>query len=338
MALLLPLTQAATYSAPPPASFGPITMLGGLKPLEPQFSGYASVSATTALFYHLVQSNNKSAPLLIWTNGGPGASSVEFGDFFQLIGPWQVNEATGSISHNPLSWATKFSLIFIDHPAPTGLSFSSAPPTNQSQNAVQYVAALQIILARHEMAAKNVDIFMGGESYAGRFIPAIATHILAAGMPLKGVLIGNGEVDPTSAFASYGDWLFNLGYIQETQQSQLREIGINCTALAENGSLAAATAVCYSIRTLAGEWGAKGWWDYDIRYAGSGPYTKLQRATVDFLDREQTRSELHAMPTTRVKSISQGGKVAWASFNSSYDFVKSGMPELLGLLKRIRLV
>ena len=33
------------------------------------------------------RSANKSAPLLLWTNGGPGATSVGYGDFFQLIGP-----------------------------------------------------------------------------------------------------------------------------------------------------------------------------------------------------------------------------------------------------------
>jgi hypothetical protein len=39
--------------------------------------------------------------------------------------------------------------------------------------------------------------------------------MLDVGMPLTGVMIGNGEVEAAAAFASYGGWLFNLGYIDE---------------------------------------------------------------------------------------------------------------------------
>jgi len=150
--------------------------------------------------------------------GGPGASSVAYGDFFQLIGPFVVG-SDGSLQFNRLSWATTFSLLFVDHPAPTGLSWSTKPPATQKANSVEYVAAVQEIVRRHrsdktKRDTENNSIFLGGESYAGRFVPAIATEMLASKLPLKGILIGNGEVDPVSAFSTYGEWLFNLGYVQ----------------------------------------------------------------------------------------------------------------------------
>jgi carboxypeptidase C (cathepsin A) len=329
----VPSVSGWMSDTPPPTSFGPIRSLGGLTPREPQFSGYAQVSPTTALFYHLVQSRNASAPLLLWTNGGPGASSIEYGDFFQLIGPFSVDAASGALRHNNGSWSEHFSLLFIDHPAPTGLSFSTAPPADQTANSQQYVAALQVILGRHAGVAKH-GMYMGGESYAGRFVPAIAREILARHLPLRGIMIGNGEVDPVSAFASYGDWLFNLGYIQESQLQDLQERGRNCTALAgDTSQLTAASEVCYSIRRAATEAAASGYWDYDVRYGGSGPFGGVQKKTTAFLDLPRTRQELHALPPARLGSISAGGVVAWAGFNRTNDFVRSGIPDLEALLR-----
>ena len=54
---------------PQPINYGEITTLGGLVPLQRQWSGYVNVSSSTSAFYHYVESTNKSAPLLIWTNG-----------------------------------------------------------------------------------------------------------------------------------------------------------------------------------------------------------------------------------------------------------------------------
>ena len=57
-----------------------------------------------------------------------------------------------------------------------------------------------MILGRHGPAQNG--IYMSGQSYAGRFIPAIAMSMVQQNLPLRGVMIGNGEVDPVSAFAS----------------------------------------------------------------------------------------------------------------------------------------
>ena len=63
--------------------------------------------------------------------------------------PWAVDATGGSAERNPGSWTSAFSLLFIDHPAPTGLSVSVSPPATQEQNSLQFVAALKIISARH---------------------------------------------------------------------------------------------------------------------------------------------------------------------------------------------
>lgn len=79
-----------------PTTYGAVTLPG--VPSNSSWSGYARVSNTVSLFYHLSEatahngSNETAAPppLIVWTNGGPGASSVLYGDWFQNVGAFHV--------------------------------------------------------------------------------------------------------------------------------------------------------------------------------------------------------------------------------------------------------
>ena len=321
----------------PPTHYGSIDAIGDFIPTHKQWSGYARVSTDTSLFYHAIRSDNASAPLLLWTNGGPGASSIAYGDFFQKIGPFaMVPTSEGknySLGENPLSWISDFSLLFIDHPAPTGLSVSMNPPRTQEANAVEYVTALEMVVKRH---ALNLDagLYMSGESYAGRFIPSISERMLAVGVPLTGVLIGNGEVDPESAFRSYGPWLFGLGYISEGQLDELNALAANCTRLVQAELWAEATSVCYQVRSRASHWTGDAFWTYDVRDGSSAaqqPYAHLQSRTEAMLDSPAIREAMHAQQSG--PSITAGGVVAWAGFNSSGDFLKSSAQSVGSLME-----
>jgi vitellogenic carboxypeptidase-like protein len=62
------------------------------------------------------------------------------------------------------------------------------------------------------------DFFVSGESYAGKYIPAISYAIhqrnptASVKINLQGILIGNGLSDPINQF-NYGDFLYQLGLI-----------------------------------------------------------------------------------------------------------------------------
>lgn len=94
----------------------------------------------------------------------------------------QCTQAEAKIEINKDAIAARFATLFIDHPAPTGLSVfchpndtTTGPAGTQEANAAQFVAAVQTILARHPQFSGR-DIYLAGESYAGRFLPAIATE------------------------------------------------------------------------------------------------------------------------------------------------------------------
>ena len=63
---------------------------------------------------------NNEVPLVLWLQGGPGASSL-IGLFLEL-GPFSVRNESNilNLKKNEYSWGKEFSLLFIDQPVGTG--------------------------------------------------------------------------------------------------------------------------------------------------------------------------------------------------------------------------
>jgi len=90
------------------------------------YSGFldSNANGTHHLFYWLFRTHdpNDTAPLVVWLNGGPGASSM-FGNFLEN-GPLMIQENTTEVPNNTYdflvgnnpqgSWADEAHLIFID--------------------------------------------------------------------------------------------------------------------------------------------------------------------------------------------------------------------------------
>ena len=74
------------------------------------------------------------------------------------------------------------------------------------------------------------------------------------GASLKGILIGNGEVDAAAAFASYGPFMYATGFLSEQQRDDLAEVSAQCRQAVVAGAWAHATQVCYTIRAKVAQW------------------------------------------------------------------------------------
>ena len=91
-------------------------------------SGYVDVSADEHIFFWFFEARNTdptTAPLTVWINGGPGASSMI--GLFQEIGPCSI-DAAGNLVNNPYSWTNASNLLFIDQPVQSGFSYSTTTP------------------------------------------------------------------------------------------------------------------------------------------------------------------------------------------------------------------
>ncbi|KAF7288067.1 hypothetical protein GWI33_000121 [Rhynchophorus ferrugineus] len=181
------------------------------------YSGYFNVNKrnNASLFFWFFPSANDylNDPVVLWLQGGPGASSL-YGLFVEN-GPFYVEE-NGSVTLREYSWHKNQSVIYIDQPVGTGFSYTEdLYVTNQTQVGAHLYDALTQFFTLFPELQKN-EFFISGESYAGKYIPAIGYTILKNNpsadlkINLQGLLIGNGLSDPINQ-VFYSNLLYQLG-------------------------------------------------------------------------------------------------------------------------------
>ncbi|PLW50001.1 hypothetical protein PCASD_01355 [Puccinia coronata f. sp. avenae] len=128
--------------------------------------------------------------LTLWSNGGPGCSSMI--GAFQENGPIMWDAGRIQAIKNPLSWHTRSSMLYIDHPVGVGYSVGNVVIENETQVADYLCRFLEAWLKVFpEMSSKN--FYLAGESYAGMYLSYTAATIHAnkfqLPLTLKGLLL-----------------------------------------------------------------------------------------------------------------------------------------------------
>ncbi|TYG82211.1 hypothetical protein ES288_D01G069200v1 [Gossypium darwinii] len=167
-----------------------------------QFSGYIDVdpNAGRSLFYYFVEAENDplSLPLTIWLTGGPGCSSV--GDSFVGIGPFTTTNNARCLKRNPYAWTKVSNMLFIDSPIGSGWSYSNTNSDYQAGDVSTNDDLVVFILKWFQKYPifKFRDLYLGGTSYAGHFVPNLANTLLQCNTEskslrfnVKGVVLGD---------------------------------------------------------------------------------------------------------------------------------------------------
>ncbi|KAI5055784.1 hypothetical protein GOP47_0029305 [Adiantum capillus-veneris] len=243
-----------------------ITGKGLPKEALPTKSGYLPISGTSKskLFYIFYEAAQLQVPLadtpwLLWLNGGPGCSSL-IGCFYE-IGPWWIME-DGSVLRNRGAWNRRCGIIFVDSPVGTGFSLAAIDddiPKDKESVAKHLDYALNYFIHRNPIF-RSRPLFLAGESYAGKYIPALAYHILVQPSPLRsqlvGLSIGNGFTDPRSQVQAHADVLWAFGLLDQRQSTCVRQMAKNIVDLVDREEWQEAyekrTALCKWIEETAG--------------------------------------------------------------------------------------
>jgi len=179
-------------------------------------------------WYFPAEYDQEKAPVVLWLQGGPGGSSM-FGLFVEN-GPFSVNEKL-QLVRRKTSWSLTHNLIYIDNPVGTGFSFTNGGyAENQTAVAEDLFQCLTQIFTLFPELQSN-DFFVTGESYAGKYIPAISYKIHQANKNLddktrkinfQGMAIGDGLCDPVS-MTDYGNFLYGVGLLDAVQKEEFKK-------------------------------------------------------------------------------------------------------------------
>lgn len=184
-----------------------ITSLPGLKHDFPsrQFSGYLEVNKTKGrnIFYWFVEAEKDpaNAPVLFWTNGGPGCSGLI--GFLTEHGPFRVTKDGGELKENPYAWTKEANIFYVEQPAGVGFSYSEDPFFYNVSLGDQMATEdnYRIVLKFFEKFPqyKSNEFYISSESYGGHYMPMLAKLMVdeqakiadEEKLKFRGFLVGN---------------------------------------------------------------------------------------------------------------------------------------------------
>nr|CAB3496822.1 unnamed protein product [Digitaria exilis] len=212
------------------------------------YSGYVNLGDKygKSLFYYFVEATADPAkkPLVLWLNGGPGCSSFGIGAL-QEVGPFRVDTDGKTLCTNKYSWNSVANVLFLE--SPVGVGFSYAADTEVYKvmgDNMTSSDSLQFLLKWLDRFPeyKGRDLFIVGESYAGHYVPELATAIQVAKITrpaeipinLKGIALGNAILEFASEQSALYEFLWQHAFLSDTGHSLIAQ---SCKGVDDNSPL-----------------------------------------------------------------------------------------------------
>ncbi|KAJ8687304.1 hypothetical protein QAD02_023098 [Eretmocerus hayati] len=286
-----------------------------------------------------VQIKADRAPLVLWLQGGPGATSL-FG-LFTENGPFIISKDM-TLNIRKYSWNINHNLLYIDNPVGTGFSFTENPKgyvTNEVQVGRDLHTALVQFFDLFPNLRKN-DFFVTGESYGGKYVPAVSHAIkdynihAPVKINLKGLAIGNGWSDPINQI-SYGKYLYQHSLIDFNGYLEFKKVEDQVQDLIKqkNYLLASVTLDKLIGGDINGDSLFKNMTGFDFYYNYLFP--KMDNSSIMFADWVQLP---HIRKAIHVGNASFGGETQQVGENLLEDGTKSITDFISNLLEHYRVL
>ncbi|XP_077286830.1 retinoid-inducible serine carboxypeptidase-like isoform X1 [Arctopsyche grandis] len=193
----------------------------GFGPGEQDY-GYADVRDGAHMFWWLFHTtanvtNSSERPLMMWLQGGPGASSCGYGNF-EILGPLDLN-----LEPRESTWVKDFNVLFVDNPVGSGYSYVdrlSSLTTDNKQIARDLVSLMKSFYEKLPQF-KTTPFYVYGQSYGGKMAIEFARMLydeVAQGniqSNISGVAMGNSWISPVDSTLSWGPLLYEMSLVDE---------------------------------------------------------------------------------------------------------------------------
>jgi len=202
-----------------------------------QYAGLIPIRTNTFIFFWLFEQEEPTKPnanekLTIWLNGGPGCSSMD--GVFMENGPYTFDENDKIIRH-PYNWNKHSNIVYVDQPTGTGYSYTKNNdiPRNELGVGKDFNTFLGQFFRVFPQYA-DAEIYIAGESFAGTYIPYIASNLISNPVNgqlinLKGIAIGNGWIDPLRQYQGYLKYSVDNNILSGSALSKVQQLTDKCT-------------------------------------------------------------------------------------------------------------
>ncbi|XP_054813162.1 serine carboxypeptidase-like 51 isoform X2 [Prosopis cineraria] len=211
--------------------------------------GYVQVRPKAHMFWWLyrspyrVEHPSKPWPIILWLQGGPGASGVGIGNF-EEVGPLDTN-----LKPRNSTWLQKADLLFVDNPVGTGFSFVEHKDLfvkTDEEAATDLTTLLIEIFNRNESLQKS-PLFLVAESYGGKYAVTLGLSILKAiearrlKLKLGGVALGDSWISPEDFVFSWGPLLKDVSRLDDNGLQKSNRLARKIKKQIEKGKFVEAT-------------------------------------------------------------------------------------------------
>eukprot|EP00347_Sterkiella_histriomuscorum_P012091 403369927 len=287
------------------------------------------------LFFWMIKNTQldttvKSPELIIWLNGGPGATSMN--GLFLENGPLQVSGGVSAdqddyqVSLRKGSWGDLADILYLDNPVGTGFSYGDSYVSSIEDAAREFVLFFDQFLRTFQeyQSDSGRSITLAGESFGGKYLAAYSKflddHLNTNDIKfnVRNIIMGNPLISPPIQRLMTHQVAQALGVVDENNLEQIHTLNKNCEETLSNGdtwSLAndKCSQVLDYIQDIGGDL-----FSYDARIF-TADYQAISKIYEGFLTSSKQAAQLykaiHIDKSTKVPIFSKKSKQVEAAFN-----------------------
>ncbi|KAK4358647.1 hypothetical protein RND71_020876 [Anisodus tanguticus] len=211
--------------------------------------GYVEVRPKAHMFWwyykspYRVEDPNKPWPIVLWLQGGPGASGVGIGNF-EEVGPLDTN-----LKPRNSTWLRKADLLFVDNPVGVGYSYVEDNKlfVKTDVEAATDLTTLLIKNFNRNQTLQQSPLYIVAESYGGKYAVTLALSALKAiqsgklKLKLGGVVLGDSWISPEDFVLSWGPLLKDVSRLDGNGLQKSNSVAKKIKQQIDAGQFEAAT-------------------------------------------------------------------------------------------------